>query len=42
VLGGATRTSARLAHGRLTVGDDRGRVLVVELEHGAVVRELRT
>ena len=40
-LGGATRACLSLGAETLTVGDDRGRVLVIELEHGSVIRSLR-
>lgn len=41
-LDGATQASARLGHTVAIVGDDRGRVIVIDLEHGVVRRELRT
>ncbi len=41
-LEGATSASMRLADTVLTVADDRGRVIVFDVERGAVLRELRT
>lgn len=41
-LAGASAACLRLREETLTVGDDRGRVLVVELIHGSVIRSLRT
>jgi hypothetical protein len=40
-LGRAERASLRLTDETLTVADDRGRVLVLDLEHGQVRRNLR-
>jgi hypothetical protein len=41
-LDGATAASVRLTDKLLTIGDDRGRVIVVDLERGATRRDLRT
>jgi hypothetical protein len=41
-LGGARNVCLRLWNETLTVGDDRGRVLVIELAHGSVIRSIRT
>jgi hypothetical protein len=41
-LDGATAASLRLTDKLLTIGDDRGRVIVVDLERGATRRDLRT
>lgn len=41
-LAGATRVRARLTDDTLVVADDRGRVLVLDLALGAVLRSLRT
>jgi hypothetical protein len=41
-LGGATRARLRILDDVLTIGDDRGRVIVVDARTGAVIRELRT
>jgi hypothetical protein len=38
---GATRASLRFLLDTLTVADDRGRVIVVELQHGGLVRDAR-
>ena len=40
-LGGATRAALRLSDDTLTIADDRGRVLVVDLAYGSVVQDLR-
>lgn len=40
-LGGAKRVSLRLGEEALTIADDRGRVLVMELGHGGVIHDLR-
>ena len=40
-LDGATTAALRLTDGHLTVCDDRGRLLAVELEHGGLTRDLR-
>ena len=41
-LDGANHASMRLDHSVLTVGDDRGRVIIYDIERGVVRRELRT
>jgi hypothetical protein len=41
-LDGATSASIRLTEQLLTIGDDRGRAIVVDLETGVTQRELRT
>ncbi|HEY9421715.1 MAG TPA: hypothetical protein VIW92_09895, partial [Thermoanaerobaculia bacterium] len=40
-LGRAGRTSLRLTAQSLTIADDRGRVLVLDLEYGQVRRDMR-
>jgi len=40
-LEAATTVSLRLAAGALTAGDDRGRIVVVDLHTGSVVRDVR-
>jgi hypothetical protein len=42
VLDGAHSASVRLSDKLLTIGDDRGRVIVFDLERCVVRRELRT
>lgn len=41
-LDGATTTSIRLVATELTIGDDRGRLIVVDLQSGSLRRDLRT
>jgi penicillin V acylase-like amidase (Ntn superfamily) len=41
VLVRSQRACVRLTDTHLAVGDDRGRVIVVELAHGRVLRDLR-
>jgi hypothetical protein len=41
VLARSRHACVRLTETHLAVGDDRGRVIVVELAHGRVVRDLR-
>jgi hypothetical protein len=41
-LRGAQKVCLRLRDETLTVGDDRGRALVIELVHGSVIRSIRT
>ncbi len=40
-LDGASEVAVRICGTRLAVGDDRGRVLVLDLEEGALLRDLR-
>jgi hypothetical protein len=40
-LGRTTRAAIRLTHESLTLADELGRVLVVDLDHGQVIRNLR-
>ncbi len=42
VLEGSTRVSKRFADRCLCVGDDRGRVIVLDLRTGALRRDLRS
>jgi hypothetical protein len=41
VLGGARRACARMQGQALVLGDDRGRILVLDLESGQLLRDLR-
>jgi hypothetical protein len=41
VLHGTEQPVLRLDRGRLVVGDEHGRLLVADLEHGQVLRDLR-
>jgi hypothetical protein len=41
-LDGATRASSRLTNSVLTIGDDRGRIIVFDLERGVTHRDVRT
>ena len=41
-LGGASRARLRLGDTRLTLSDDRGRVIAVDLDGGGLLRDLRT
>jgi hypothetical protein len=41
-LAGARHVCLRLRDETLTVGDDRGRALVLELAYGSVIRSIRT
>jgi hypothetical protein len=41
-LDGATAANLRLADGLLTIGDDRGRVIVFDVDRGVIRRDLRT
>jgi hypothetical protein len=41
-LEGASRVALRVSDQRLAIGDDRGRVLVLDLEAGRLLRDLRT
>ena len=41
VAEGATTVAVRLGESSLTVADDRGRVLVIDLEQGRLLRDLR-
>lgn len=40
-LGGAMRASLRLSDDALTIADNRGRVLVIDLAHGGLIHDLR-
>jgi hypothetical protein len=40
-LGGAKKASLRSSEDALTIADDRGRVLVVDLHHGGLIHDLR-
>jgi hypothetical protein len=40
-LAGAKTASLRLSDDALTIADDRGRVLVVDLDHGGLIHDLR-